>query len=101
MGKRVALAADEDQILKLLELMDKEAQVCCIVTKEHGQDVRGIPVISYEELSEDMADVIIVSSFENRYEIREKLQKIPTAAVIIDLYEELDRNGLALNRDFL
>ncbi|MCR5591167.1 MAG: polysaccharide pyruvyl transferase family protein [Lachnospiraceae bacterium] len=99
-GKRTALAGGGLHTLKLLELLAGEKEICFIAAKEHKYDFGGIPLLTYDELAENMADAIIVSSYVYGNEIKEELQKRSLNAEIIDLYAELEKNGLPLRQEF-
>lgn len=99
-GKKVAFAGAGEHTLRLLDLLNGEVEIGCIVAKEHKYCFEGIPQLTYDQLPEQRVDVVVISSFEYRNDIRAELQNLPARTEVIDIYSELKKDGLSLVREF-
>lgn len=99
-GKKVAFAGAGEHTLRLFDLLNGEVKIECIVAKEHKYRFEGIPQLTYEQLPEQRVDVVVISSFEHRNDIRAELQNLPVCVEVIDIYSELKKDGVSLTREF-
>ena len=98
--KKVAFAGAGEHTLRLLDLLNGEVEIECIVAKEHKYCFEGVPQLTYDQLPEQKIDVVVISSFMYRNDISAELQNLPACTEVIDIYSELKKDGVSLTREF-
>ena len=78
------------------DFMPELRTVKILVDKNAKKDGQGFLVLRDEELDNSGVDLIIISSFKFRNEIKKNLQLYHTNIKILDIYDELEKKGYIL-----
>lgn len=66
-----------------------------------GNQFMGYPVISPEELVHKDVDIVIIASKGSRFSIRDNIKALKPDCEYFDIYEELEKEGLKVDYNFL
>lgn len=109
-GRRVAMwgAGDigNEKGTYVAKFMDKYAymfqQAVCVVDARkdyEGRSLMGLPIILPKNLPTYSADIILITSFSSRKEIKKDIQQAFPDVECLDIYEELALQGIELHKD--
>jgi hypothetical protein len=93
-AKRVALKGAGYHTKEILKILQGRISFVCILDRAPVQeDLFGIPVVTDPEAERFKPDIIVISSYKYRAEMKADLMKYYLMADIRDPYEELERDG--------
>lgn len=100
-GKKTAIKGGGLHTKKLLELMNGQIGIACIIARESLYDFGKIPVISDEDMKhKNGIEVVILSSYQYRDSMREDIRSYNKQIDVIDLYEEMELSGCRMDQEF-
>lgn len=99
-NKRIAIKGAGKHTAELLKLIGSSTSIACIAAREKVSDIGSVNVVTDAELQNYQFDIVIISSYKYRKEMKEDLEKLSLNAEILDLYDYLAGEGLLLEREF-
>lgn len=75
----------------------------CLIDSDHdiqGSEFMGYPVIAPSEIKQQGIDIIIIASKGSRKSIGSQIQKVAPWCEYIDIYEELENEGIRIDYNF-
>lgn len=89
------------ELFKLLR-EDNKNRIKYLIDQHHGDipEERDIPILLPEEMEYVHIDVILLSTFKWRVEFMAQLMECDDGIEIIDIYDEMEKNGIFFDKEF-
>lgn len=98
---KIAIRGGGVHTKELLKIISEDIKIECIIDKNPSKEkIRGINVISLKEFIKDDFDIVIISSFAYRNEIKKELFDMGYSGRIIDIYDYLEMNNISIENPF-
>lgn len=97
-GRKVLIKGGGKHTEELLQIMDlDQLHICGIVDKNVSGNKYGYPMIKEEEIWKSDAEVILISSYKYREEMKEDMERYSDKMMIYDIYEHgIDREFFSI-----
>lgn len=100
-GKKVAIKGAGEHTARLFQLLDKNTDLRCIVAKNITFELCcSCDVITDDKLIDYDVDIVVISSFKHRKEMKNDILKLANKYEIIDIYESLEKVGVVLDKEY-
>lgn len=105
-GKKIAIRGCGIHTVELLKVMDFQPDIEAFYDRKISDDTfydwndKLYPLLSTEKLAETSAEILLISSYTHRKEIRKEVEQYCKNILIFDLYEELNQRGINMQEAF-
>lgn len=99
--KKIAIYGAGIHTQEIFRIIRQPQNLVCIIDQKGKGEVRfGVPVINNSELEKYQVDVVIISSFKYRKEMRQEIQILYPNIQIVDFYDDILKKGIQLQKVF-